>query len=73
MATVMLSSAVMASGKVLGKAVGQEALSFQRRDAPLDISSRMHQQVRAWHSGKRERDQSGGGSSKLKSREEVGG
>jgi hypothetical protein len=59
----MLSSEVMNSGKVLGKAVGQEVLSFQRRDAPLEMSSRMHQQVRVWHSGKRDRDQSGGGPS----------
>jgi hypothetical protein len=35
MVTMMLSSALMPSGKVLGKAVGQEVLSFQRRDAPL--------------------------------------
>jgi hypothetical protein len=71
MVTMMLSSAVMASRKVLGKAVGQEVLSFQRRGAPLDMSSRMHQQVRAWHSGKRERDQSGGGSSKSKPRKSA--
>jgi hypothetical protein len=51
----------------LGKAVGQEVLSFQRRDAPLEISSRMHQQMRVWHSGKRDRDQSGGGPSKTHS------
>jgi hypothetical protein len=38
--TLMLSSEVMNSGKVLGKAVGQEVPSFQRRDAPLEISSR---------------------------------
>jgi hypothetical protein len=58
-----MSSEVMNSGKVLGKAVGQEVLSFQRRNAPLEISSRMHQQVKMWHSGKRDRDQSGGGPS----------
>jgi hypothetical protein len=67
MVTMMLSSAVMPSGKILGKAVGQEVLLFQRRDAPLEISSRMNQQMRAWHSGKRERDQSRGGSSKSNS------
>ena len=39
---VMLSNAVMASGKVLGKVVGQEALSFQMRDAPLDIYIAAH-------------------------------
>jgi hypothetical protein len=63
MVKMPLSSALMPSGKVLGKAVGQEVLSFQRRDAPLEISSLMNQQVRAWHSGKRERDQSRCGSS----------
>jgi hypothetical protein len=63
MVTMTLSSALMPSGKVLGKAVGQEVLSFLRRDAPLEISPRMNQQVRAWHSGKRERGQSRGGSS----------
>jgi hypothetical protein len=57
----------MPSEKVLGKAVGQEVLSFQRRDAPLEISPRMNQQVRSWHSGKLERDQSRRGSSKSNS------
>jgi hypothetical protein len=60
---LMLSSEAMNSGKVLGKAMGQEVLSFQRRGAPLEMSSRMHQQVQVWHSGKRDRDQSGGGPS----------
>jgi hypothetical protein len=61
--TVVLSIEVTKSGKVLGKAVGQEVLSFQRRDAPLEISPRMHQQVQMWHSGKHDRDQSGEGPS----------
>jgi hypothetical protein len=57
--TLTLSGEIMTTGKVLGKAVGQEVLSFQRRDAPLEIQPRMHQQVGVWHSGKRDRDQSG--------------
>jgi hypothetical protein len=50
-AVIMLSSEMMTTGKRLGKAVGQEVLSFQRRDALLEIQPRMHQQVRAWRIG----------------------
>jgi hypothetical protein len=66
MVTMTLSSALMATGKRLGKAVGQEVISFQRRDAPLDIQSRMHQQIRVWHMGKRDKDQWCGGSNRKK-------
>jgi hypothetical protein len=60
MAVMALSSEMVTTGKILGKAVGQEVLSFQRRDAPLEIQPRMHQQVRAWRIDKRDRDQGGG-------------
>jgi hypothetical protein len=57
MAVTTLSSEMMTTGERLGKAVGQEVLSFQRRDAPLEIQPRMHQQVGAWRIGKRDTDQ----------------
>jgi hypothetical protein len=40
MAVITMSSEMMTTGKRLGKAVGQEMLSFQRRDAPLEIQTR---------------------------------
>jgi hypothetical protein len=60
MVVIMLSSEMMITGKRLGKTVGQEVLSFQRKDAPLEIQNRMHQQIRARRIGKRDRDQSSG-------------
>jgi hypothetical protein len=50
----------------VGKTVGQEVLSFQRRDAPLEIQAHMHHQIRVWHTGKRDKDQWGGGSNRTK-------
>jgi hypothetical protein len=64
--TMTMSNAMMSSGKRLGiNVVGQEVLGFERRNAPLEIQSRMKQQIQAWRIGKRtaERDQSGGGGS----------
>jgi hypothetical protein len=60
MAVIALSSEMVITGKRLGKPVGQEVLSFQRRDAPLEIQNRMHQQIRPWRIGKRDRGQSSG-------------
>jgi hypothetical protein len=34
------SSTVMTTGKGVGKAVGQEVLGFEKRNAPLEIQSR---------------------------------
>jgi hypothetical protein len=64
--TITLLSAMMATRKRLGKTVGQEVLSFQRRDAPLEIQACMHQQIRVWHNGKRDKDQWGGGPNRTK-------
>jgi hypothetical protein len=50
---ITLSSEMMGiTGKRLGKTAGQEVLSFQRRDAPLEIQNRMHQQIRAWRAAR---------------------
>ena len=62
MAVIALSSEMMATGKRLGKAVGQEVLSFQRRDARhwkyrIGCTSRSEG---AWRIGKRDRDQASG-------------
>jgi hypothetical protein len=45
MVVITLSSEMVITGKQLGKTVGQEVLSFQGRDAPLEIQNRMHQQI----------------------------
>jgi hypothetical protein len=37
---------------------------FERRNAPLGIQSRMHQQIRAWRIGKRSRDRESSRSTK---------
>jgi hypothetical protein len=60
MVVITLSSEMVITGKRLGKTAGQEVLSFQRRDAPLEIQNRVHQQIRAWRIVKRGRDQSSG-------------
>jgi hypothetical protein len=60
MVVITLSSEMMTTGKRLGKAVGQEVLSSQRREVPLEIQARMHQQVRAWRIAKRDTDQASG-------------
>jgi hypothetical protein len=52
MAVITMSSEMMTTGKRLGKTVGQEVLSFQRRDAPLEIQTPMRHQIRAWRIGK---------------------
>ena len=71
MVIITLSNERMSTGKSLGKAVGQEVISFQRSKAPLEIQDRMHQQIRAWRVIKRDRDSgagdgAGAGSSQLK-------
>jgi hypothetical protein len=58
MVVIALSSEMMSTGKLLGKTVGQEVVSFQRSKAPLEIQNRIYQQIRAWRVLKRDRDQS---------------
>ena len=60
MVVITLSSEMMSTGKLLGKTVGQEVVSFQRSKAPLEMQNRIYQQIRAWRVLKRDRDQSSG-------------